>query len=167
MSVRQSTSVDTPIELSAADAREIARLLELLLKKELGPSAENLLLNNLPEQTQERSVLIAKARAVFSERKRRSQHFSPVMFGEPAWDMLLALYITDFAGGRLSIGKLVSWIGGPQTTALRWINYLEKERLISRATHPRDRRTVFVDITDKGRQKLNEYFATLSVPASG
>jgi DNA-binding MarR family transcriptional regulator len=167
MSVQQADSTDSPIQLSASDAREVARLLELLLKKDFRPSADNSLLGHSSQEAQERSLLVAKARAVFSERKRRSQYFSPVMFGEPGWDMLLALYITDFAGGRLSTGKLINWIGEPHTTALRWIDYLEKERLISREPDPRDRRTVLVDITEKARKKLDDYFASLALPWSG
>jgi DNA-binding MarR family transcriptional regulator len=89
------------------------------------------------------------------------------MFGETPWDMLLALYVTDFAGGHQSIGQLVSWIGAPHTTALRWIDYLEKERLISRESDPRNRRIVIIEITDKGRQKLDDYFSTLRLPLSG
>jgi DNA-binding MarR family transcriptional regulator len=166
----QATSAEASIELSAADAREIARLLALLLKG-AAPSNGNLLSKNVPSRTpqdaQNRSVLAAKARAIFSERNRRSQHFSPAMFGELGWDMLLALYITDFAGGRQTVGQLVSLVGAPPTSALRWIDYLEKERLISRESHPRDRRTVLVSITNRGRQKLDEYLSTLPFLLSG
>jgi DNA-binding MarR family transcriptional regulator len=167
----QPSPIEDRTELSAADAREIARLLGLLLKKELPPSEQNILLNKGPDEQpqppEDRAILVAKARVVFSERKRRADYFKPVIFGEPAWDMLLALYITDFAGGQQSIGKLVNWIGAPQTTALRWINYLEKEHMVSRGTHPRDRRTVIVDITAVGRRKLDQYFSELRVPLSG
>jgi DNA-binding MarR family transcriptional regulator len=61
----------------------------------------------------------------------------------------------------------VSWIDEPLTSALRWINYLEKERLISREPHPRDRRAVLIAITEKGRQKLDDYFSTLPIALSG
>lgn len=165
------SSTEGQVELSAADAREIARFLGMLLKKELPSAQPGALLNPATavgrgSNPEDRAILTAKARAIFAERKRRSKHFNPDMFGEPAWDILLALYITDFAGGRQSIGKLVSWIGEPQTTVLRWINFLENEQLISRGTHPRDRRTVIVDITQKGRQKLDEYFSELPLPLS-
>ncbi|MFL6725213.1 MAG: winged helix DNA-binding protein [Sphingomicrobium sp.] len=161
----QKTSGESSVELSTADAHEIARLLRLLLKNAPPPSEQGVIIHKAHaaprNEADGRNELVAKAQALFSERKRRSQHFNPVMFGEPAWDMLLALYISDVTGGRMSVGRLVSWIGEPQTTALRWINYLEKERLISRASDPRDRRAVTIEITDKARQKLDEYFAAL------
>jgi DNA-binding MarR family transcriptional regulator len=168
---RQEQSIEHPIELSDADAREFARLLELLLRNELPRSNGKILLNNAPpepiQDPEGRALLVAKARALFAERKRRSEYFDPNLFGEPAWDMLLALYITDFAGGRQSIRKLVSWIGQPQTTLLRWINYLENEHLISREAHPRDRRAVLVDITERGRHQLDSYFSEFRWPPAG
>jgi DNA-binding MarR family transcriptional regulator len=146
------------VELSAEDAREVARLLALLLKREVLPSDLNALgFGGRPKATG-RSELIAMATTLLAESKRRSDYFNPVMFGEPAWEMLLVLYISNFEGWPQTIGKLVASIGVPQTTALRWIDYLEKERLISRDTHPQDRRTVIVEITEKGREKLDGYF---------
>lgn len=164
MSTLEKPSKAPQVTLSAEDAREVARLLALLLGDtarritdaaviaELGPAHEGVV---------DRNRLAARARAIFFERKRRSQHFSPAMFSEPAWDMLLALYITDFAGGRQTVGKLISWVGAPQTTALRWIDYLEKERLVARHPEALDRRIVYVDLTDKGRSALDRYFSTL------
>lgn len=163
-------SAEDRIEPSAADVRELARLLGLLLKKGLRPSEQNLLLDNAPtdraRQGDERAILVARARLAFAERKRRSHYFNPRLFGEPAWDMLLALYVTDFAGARQSIGRLASWIGEPQSTVQRWIKFLEKEHLIS-CESPRGRRSDIVDITEAGRVMLDRYFAELSVALSG
>ena len=167
----EASSTDDQTGLSAADAREFARLLQLLLREELPPADEGILLNHKPPQvlqdSEGRALLVAKARALFAERKRRSEHFEANMFGEPAWDMLLALSITDFVGGRQSIRKLVGWIGEPQTTVLRWLNYLEKEQLITRKAHPSDRRTVLVDITHKARHELDLYFSGVQWPLMG
>lgn len=150
------------VELSSADAEEIARLLGLLLKREVRPSDLSALRFGRREAPG-RAELIEMASALLSEGRRRSEQFNPVMFGEPAWEMLLVLYVSDFEGRPQTIGKLVSSIGVPQTTALRWIDYLEKERLISRETHPRDRRTVVIEITEKAREKLDRYFSTVGL----
>jgi len=145
------------VELSAADAQEIARLLGLLLRRQVVPSDLSAL-GFGHQKPSGRSELIEMAGMLLSESRRRSEHLNPVMFGEPAWEMLLVLYISDFEGCSETIGKLVRSIGVPQTTALRWIDYLEKERLITREAHPRDRRTVVIEITEKGREKLDAYF---------
>lgn len=104
---------------------------------------------------------------MFFERKRRTQYFNSAMFNEPAWDMLLALYITEVAGSRQSVGKLISWVGVPQTTALRWIAYLEKEHLVSRETDLVDRRIMYIDLTERGRDSLERYLATMNLAFEG
>jgi len=80
------------------------------------------------------------------------------MFGEPAWDLLLCLYIMD--GRRVTFGKLVNMIGEPMTTAVRWLDYLEKEHLIARRPDPSDRRMVCIELLDRGRDILDSYFAS-------
>ena len=80
------------------------------------------------------------------------------MFGEPAWDMLLLLYINE-SGPRQSISRLADKSGGSRTTALRWIDYLEGQGLIGRANHPNDRRIAFAELTDKGRAAIELYLS--------
>jgi DNA-binding MarR family transcriptional regulator len=159
---------DEDVTISAADARELARLLGLLIGEQPLVAAEVVAtlrdLNSkreAPADRIDRRQLVLKVRAIMSERKRRTHFFSKAMFGEPAWDMLLALYITDFAGRRQTISKLVGWVNAPRSTANRWIDYLERERLVERTPHPNDRRFVFIDLADKGRRLLDEYFSTL------
>lgn len=156
------------MRLSADDAREIARLLELMLgRADVSERPHANESNHRAPGTQsvarDRHSLVSAARAIFFERKRRTQYFSPSMFGEPAWDMLLALYISDLAGSQQTVGKLIGWVGEPQTTALRWIDYLEMERLIVRTPAATDRRIVHLGLTDKGRAALDDYFRSLKL----
>jgi hypothetical protein len=90
-------------------------------------------------------------------RQRRHAHLSPAIFGEPGWDMLLSLFISEFEGPRLSVGRLTALAGAPPTTASRWLDYLEKERLISRESNPTDARSAFIALTDKGRTIMERY----------
>lgn len=101
------------------------------------------------------SALINEARRIVAERRRRGDYLNKAMFGEPAWDILLELYIRD--GVPLSIGKLVALVGEPKTTILRWIDYLEKERLVARDPDLLDRRLVQVALLDRGRTLLDAY----------
>jgi DNA-binding MarR family transcriptional regulator len=79
------------------------------------------------------------------------------MFGEPAWDMLLVLYMSEQHGSRPTISSLTQFSGARPTTALRWLDYLEAQQLIGRETHPTDRRAALVWITDKAREALDSY----------
>ena len=81
------------------------------------------------------------------------------MFGEAAWDMLLALYATDQSGGRHSVTGLVNLSGVPPTTALRWLNFLEKEQLVTRTPNPHDGRVFRVELTEEARDARVTYFS--------
>jgi len=106
-----------------------------------------------------RTLLQARARAIFAERNRRSQFFSKSIFGEPAWEMLVTLYIMD--GRRVTVGNLVNMIDAPQTTALRWMQYLERRQYVKRRPDPDDKRVVCIELLDAGRERLDAYFSTL------
>ncbi len=83
------------------------------------------------------------------------------MFGEPAWDMLLALYITE-TGPRQTVGKISEMSGAPASSAYRWLQYLERERLILREPHLTDRRVIYVELTSKGRETVEGYLVSLT-----
>ena len=84
------------------------------------------------------------------------------MFGEAAWDMLLALYILDMTGQRQTVGNLLRFSGTPMTTAKRWLDDLAAHDLVWREPHPTDRRTAFVVLTPKARQKLDLIYSGAS-----
>lgn len=105
--------------------------------------------------------LIALARSTFRARRIRGQHFPEPMFGEPAWDMLLALFVRARSGARQSITRLTKFSGAPPTTALRWIDFLERMEFVSRRTSPTDKRIALIELTDKGREAIEAYLADL------
>lgn len=113
-----------------------------------------------------RELLLARARASVARRKRRALNFNSAMFGEPAWDMLLALYTAEAGASRIAVTGLTKLSGAPPTTALRWLDYLAKERMVMREPHPVDRRLTYVSLTDKGRQALDAHFDDPGKPAS-
>jgi DNA-binding MarR family transcriptional regulator len=135
------------IELSARDREDAARLLELLLGEEpAGESAKEL-------------DLLRLAEAILEDRRRRAEIFNPAMFGEPAWELLLTLFVMDRGGPRLTIGRLAQYARTKLTTALRWLDYLEDQNLIKREQHPNDARTAFIELTDKARDTIRLYLS--------
>lgn len=103
------------------------------------------------------------ARTILAERRRRASFFDPTIFGEPAWDILLALYGDERTHGRQTIGQLVRWVPVPQTTALRWITNLERHGLLVRKPHPTDLRTVFIELSERGRALLSDYLSGVAI----
>ncbi len=83
------------------------------------------------------------------------------LFGEPAWDMLLALYCLPARGERLTITALTLAADTPQTTGHRWQTILTEEGLIERGPLELDARKQFVRLTEKGRRLLDDYLTSL------
>ena len=97
------------------------------------------------------------ARELIEDRRRRDRLFGEHLFGEPAWDMLLALY------SRLDRQELpdVAWLAAaahvPQSNAVRWQWALIERGLVQFAP----RRALGVDaqvqLTEQGLQLMERY----------
>lgn len=152
------------VVLTEKDVRDAARLFRLI---SAGTPWANILSTGAPirsnAEPNDHNELIARARAVLNTRQLRARHFNRAMFAEPAWDILLMLYLADTSEARQSVGQLAELIETPPTTVLRWVSYLEKEHLIARTDHPTDRRVAFVGLTDQGRNALNGFFSEMPV----
>jgi DNA-binding MarR family transcriptional regulator len=137
---------------SKKDREDAARLLALIV----GGESERRI--RLLQST------IEIARAILEDRERRARIFNAGMFGEPAWELLLHLYVTDQDGPRMTIGRLIESSDCPQTTALRWLHYLQDQGLIEKREHPGDARTAFVTLTNKAREALDLYLSESLTP---
>jgi DNA-binding MarR family transcriptional regulator len=144
----------TFIELSPRDVQDAARLLKLLLKSR--PPAQQTRKLPIPSNKDE---LIRLASKMLYARRLRTRLFNPDMFGESAWDFLLALYMTDERGPRLTIGRLRELADVPSSSAARWLDSLESQQLVMRESHHTDARTFFVQLTDKGRELMEVYLS--------
>ena len=163
-SAADSAESSRTITLKRRDIQAAARLLRLISGSDGADMADRPKVETrLSDINADREKLIARAREALRNRRKRREIFGETMFGEPAWAMLLALYVAEATEGRMSVGKLSSLSGGPPSTAQRWIDYLIKRNLAVREPHPTDRRTVFVKLSDAGRAALDLYFfGTLS-----
>lgn len=101
--------------------------------------------------------LAAIASSIYASRVRRTELFSPSLFGEPAWDMLLILFISKARGDRLSTTQLSSRTSTPYATGLRWIARLQKKGLLSRERDLEDSRVMWVDLTATGYSLMRRY----------
>ena len=104
---------------------------------------------------------IVLARRLKSARDGRSRLFQQDLFGEPAWDMMLALYIARGEGYRLSISELSHRSGVSATTALRWINIIIDLGLARRIPNTLDARSAFIESTDLLSARMDEYLRGL------
>ena len=105
------------------------------------------------------------AQSLLAARRRRTSLMPGVCFGEPAWDMLLDLYVSQERSAGLSVSNLCDASGVPATTALRWIALLVKSGHLVKSDDPEDRRRSLVCATpaaiDQLERWLNELLASL------
>lgn len=101
--------------------------------------------------------LAALAQCEYASRRRRETIFGDRIFAEPAWDMLLDLYVQRHLGRPVSIQSLCIAAAVPQTTALRWIARLVATGLAARQPCREDQRVVHVTLTPRGVSEMEEY----------
>jgi DNA-binding MarR family transcriptional regulator len=148
------------VTLSPEDVRHAIRLLQRLT----GPTRT---VSDLSVEVTSRDALASVAQLSLAVRLERNQHFSPAMFGEPAWDLLLALYVQQAENETPTVSMLAKVAGTPITTALRWMDYLEEKRLIERERSSFDRRASTVRLSESGRIRLEGYFAEVLAAMTG
>lgn len=98
--------------------------------------------------------LAALARLLYQGRINRQRYFSDGLFGEPAWDMLLDLYINRVLGRSVSASSLSLASQVPPTTALRWIKELCEHGVARKRAHPTDARVTLIELTPQGHKAM-------------
>jgi hypothetical protein len=115
-------------------------------------------------ETQQQADLVARARTMMANRKARWRYFPAELFHEPAWEMLIALFIIHDTEHTMNVKKLVSCSDAPATTSQRWIEHLHKAGLIDRVTDPLDRRRIDVSLSARGHDAMTSYLSEGGVP---
>ena len=162
MDGQEATAKERTVVLSESEVRAARHLLSRLLAGDDSAAVDLATpAPTMPAPDRTQLVLTRRAREEFENRRRRAKLFGSAMFGEAAWDMLLALYIDDSTGPRQTISSLLQLAGTSRTTAFRWLEFLESHGLVWREAHPTDRRIIRVSLTDKACKMLNAYFSEI------
>ena len=95
----------------------------------------------------------------YKKRRTRDKFFGTSnLFADPAWDILIDLFIAGEKGRAISVSSACIAAAVPSTTALRWVGILEQNGLISRRHDPNDKRRVFIALTPEVTEKVRGYF---------
>lgn len=101
--------------------------------------------------SQHRGELLHKCLAIYNLRRDRDRIFGlDGLFCEPAWDILLDLFIAHLQEKQVSVTSAAVASCAPLTTALRWLSTLEQNDLVMRAPDPFDGRRVHIKLTSVG-----------------
>ena len=137
---------------------DVARLLDLILKfaekDQCTPTQaierlSNLVLANVIGRRSEQPTITVWADRVRHMRMRRNDLFGAPLFKDPAWDMLLELYVAEQNRRDISVSSLSYASGVSLSTAVRQIAELEKHKLVHRDRDEQDHRRAVVRPTSK------------------
>lgn len=105
----------------------------------------------------EHDRLAAIARGEAQSRRRRNSLIRYDFFAEPAWDMLLELYIHRHGGQSIGSASLcAATVAGP-TTALRWIGLLIDKNLVAWRHPGTGESDVQIALSDRGVEEMERY----------
>lgn len=103
-------------------------------------------------------ALSSLALAIYRMRRARDREMPPALLGEPAWDMLLALYL-ELPG--IGIATFCFGSGVPHSTAMRWVAALEEAGLALRTRSSEPDRDM-VSLTPQGQHLLERSLRAMS-----
>lgn len=101
--------------------------------------------------------LAMKARVITLQRAARRDYIDGDLLGEPAWDMLLDLFMQFAGGASVSTTSLCIASRVPNTTALRYVALLEDKGYVARKPSEVDGRVMLVSLTDTGVLAVGRY----------
>ena len=87
-------------------------------------------------------------------RKRREEEFGADLFGEPAWDILLDLFIQRVEGRKASATSVSIASRAPTTTALRYIAMLISRGLATKRIAGHDLRVHYIELSETGYRTM-------------
>lgn len=108
--------------------------------------------------------LLHEARAKIAARRRRQELFPGIQVADPAWDLLLELFVHRCEGRRISVTGLGLSANVPGATVLRWLAMFHDSGLIVREPDPQDRRRIWVHLTDEGRDRVVKALVVMLAP---
>lgn len=116
-----------------------------------------------PEGKPQLRSALDEANQIYQSRRARDQSFPhPQIFGEPAWDILLDLYIRQARGETVSVKSATIGSAASASTALRWLKVLEEEGLISSHGDASDSRRRLVSLTPEGFERMTRHLTEIA-----
>jgi DNA-binding MarR family transcriptional regulator len=99
------------------------------------------------------------ARSLIDMRRLRGNLFGHSFFSDPAWDLLLQLFVHTTSKDPLSLSTLSCESRVPHTSMTRWVAKLRDAGLVSTSEDPADGRRVFVSISTRGKSRMRQLLA--------
>ena len=110
--------------------------------------------SDAPSRRPMSAALLARARHARQLRATMSTVLPRDLLVDPAWDMMLDLFVAAGTGERLCVKDLRLMSGESAAGAMRRIDRLQESGLIARHPDPNDHRRVHVALTERGQMAM-------------
>jgi hypothetical protein len=97
------------------------------------------------------------AERIYRSRRDRERVFNDDIFADPAWDLLLDLFVRSARNEQVSISSACHAASVPEATALRYLKALTEKKYVERISHPNDKRSTTLRMTPLGSNLMIEW----------
>jgi hypothetical protein len=105
--------------------------------------------DHIARETGDQGMASAELAIAIQRMRRVREELFPGLFADPAWDILLDLYIAGSKRLRVSVSNACIGAAVPVSTALRHIDLMVGKGLIVRSPDTLDGRRVFLSLSDE------------------
>jgi hypothetical protein len=153
--IDQMHTFDVPVKLTRAQLEKMLRAVDAEGDDEpVQPVA--------PATTNSLTAMAVKKAADLIEITRRRSRLASVanLFADPAWFIMLDLFVRQHSGLQTSVSSACHASFSPVTTALRHLAILTERNIIEREYDPVDQRRVFVKLTEEAKAEIQRTLLT-------
>jgi hypothetical protein len=151
----QIHTFDVPVKLTRAQLEKMLRAVETDVndvKPQPSPAETGNALT---------AMAVKKAKELIAITRRRSRLASVAnLFADPAWFILLDLFVRQHSGLQTSVSSACHASFSPVTTALRHLAILTERKIIEREYDPVDQRRIFLRLTEEASAEIQRTLLT-------
>jgi hypothetical protein len=96
------------------------------------------------------------AEQIYRSRRLRDKFFGDSVNSDGAWNMVLSAFSSP-PDAKLTVTSVCYSSCYPMTSALRWLDKLINRGIFQRSRTDKDRRLVYINLTDVGREQMTQY----------
>jgi hypothetical protein len=153
--IDQMHTFDVPVKLTRAQLEKMLRAVDADGDEELVQPSAPATTNALT------AIAVRKAVDLIEITRRRSRLMSVAnLFADPAWFIMLDLFVRQHSGLQTSVSSACHASFSPVTTALRHLAILTERNIIEREYDPVDQRRVFVKLTEEAKAEIQRTLLT-------
>jgi hypothetical protein len=151
----QIHTFDVPIKLTRAQLEKMLRA--------VAADVDDVKVQSSPAETGNAltAMAVKKAQDLIEITKRRSRLVSVAnLFADPAWFILLDLFVRQHSGLQTSVSSACHASFSPVTTALRHLAILTERKIIEREYDSVDQRRIFLRLTEEASAEIQRTLLT-------